>query len=103
MSITIDNNVIISTLFILGLTFSTVAVLLSSLALFKILAFEKNTHTIQYTTPDQLNASSESDNSWATSDEVINKQQKLYREDLEEQMPDFVVDKEETYTYQDNI
>lgn len=72
-----------------ALTFSLFACILSGVALLKVLAMEKSTHSVQFMPVEDALKTDE----WATSEDEVSKQNKLYKENLEETLPDFMEDK----------
>jgi hypothetical protein len=76
---------------ILGLLFSLISTIIGSIALIKVLAAERSTHTIQYAPVDEEidRANKEFMDNWATKDSVFAKEREKYKEDLENEMPDF--------------
>ena len=74
---------------IIGLTFAIFSAILASYAAIKVVAMEKSTHQVQYIDPEIDRLNKEFMDEWATSDETIKKQDKLFAEDLEDQMPEF--------------
>jgi len=92
MLISQEFSIIILSASIIGLTIACVSIILASYAAIKVVAMEKSTHTIQYVDPtiDKENEEfMKSATDWATSDEALEKQEELYREDLEDEMPFF--------------
>lgn len=83
---------------ILGLTFGLISTIIGSIALVRVIAAEKSTHTVTYAPIDEEidKANSEYLEKWATRDSVIAKDQKDYKEDLEEDMPDFYETEDDT-------
>ena len=77
-----------------ALIFGVLGFLFSSIALIKIIAMEKSTHTVQMVPIDEEvdKANQEFMKQWATSEEAIAKQNKLYKEDVEEAMPEFALE-----------
>jgi hypothetical protein len=87
---------------IAGLIIGAVALLLSSISLVLLIAKEKSTHTVQLTPVDteidRLNEEFLKNNrkgSWATSEEAIEKQKKMYQEEIEAEMPEFSLDEDD--------
>jgi F0F1-type ATP synthase membrane subunit b/b' len=62
-------------------------------ALIKIMALEKSTHSIQYVPVDEEidKANEEYMKQWATDDAAIAKERKLYQEELADEMPEFAL------------
>ena len=84
-------------LVIASLVVASLALLLAVVAIIMIVAREKATHTVQMVPVDEEieRANEEFLKQWATSDEVISKQNKMHREEVEEQMPEFALDDED--------
>lgn len=82
---------------ILGLIFGLLGTILGLVALIKVIAAEKSTHTMTYMPVDEEieRANEEVMKNWATKESAIAKDQELFREDLETEMPDFFPDEEE--------
>ena len=90
----IDVLLIISSL---AFTLSFISTILGLVALIKIIAAEKSTHTMTYMpVDDEIEKANEKVlNNWATKESAIAKDQELFREDLESEMPDFFPDEDE--------
>lgn len=94
---------VISTILALsGLLIACVALLIGCLAYIKSQAIEATTHSIQYMPLDPavdlhneslLKATKEE--SWATSEDTLRKQHKMYAEEVEDSMPDFALSDED--------
>lgn len=80
-------------LVIASLIIGTLALLLSLVSVIMIVAKEKSTHTVQMVPVDEEidRANQEFLNKWASSEEAIKKEQKLYNEELEAEMPEFAL------------
>ena len=76
---------------------STLALLLSSVSIIMMIAKEKATHTIQMVPVDEEveRANEEYMSKWASSDKAIDEQNKLYKEDIENEMPEFSLSEED--------
>ena len=76
---------------------STLALLLSSIAMIMMIAREKATHTVQLVPVDEEveRANAEYMKQWNTSDDAINKQNKMHQENTEQNMPEFSLDDED--------
>jgi hypothetical protein len=76
---------------------STIAVIFSMVSVIMLIAREKATHTVQMVPVDEEieRANEEYLKKWATSEEAINKQNKLHQEDIERDMPEFALDDED--------
>jgi hypothetical protein len=84
--------IIISTL---GLIFGLLGTILGLLALVKSIAAEKSTHSVQYMPIDEEIDKENNDylnQSWATKESAIAKDQDEFRQNLEDDMPDFYPD-----------
>jgi len=75
---------------------STLALLLSIVSIIMMVAKEKATHTVQMIPIDEeidrANAEFLKKDSWATSEEAIKKENKMYKEEVEDEMPQFALD-----------
>ena len=76
---------------------STMALLLSSVAMIMMIAREKATHTVQLVPVDEEidRANEEYMKQWSSSDDAINKQNKMHQDNTEENMPEFSLDDED--------
>ena len=76
---------------------STLALLFSSVSVILLIAREKSTHTVHMVPIDEEieRANKEYLKKWSTSEEAINKQNKLFQEDVEKEMPEFALDEED--------
>lgn len=76
---------------------STLALAFSATALIMIIARDKSTHTVQMVPVDEEieRANEEFIKQWRTSDEAINKQNKMHKEEVEDLMPEFALDDED--------
>lgn len=85
----------------LALLFSIVTLFVSILALSKVNGLERSTHSVQMIPVDEEIDKYNQDvvDSWATSDESLEKQRKLFREDLEEEMAEFAPSEEDKKIY----
>lgn len=88
---------LISIISVLGLTFGVLSFILSTICFIKTLAMEKSTHTVQMVPidPEIDKANEEYVKNWASSDEAIKKEEKLYKEELNDTMPEFSISKED--------
>ena len=92
---------------VVGTIFGTLGMILSIMALIKCYAAEKSTHSLQYVPIDkeidkaneEFLAKTEKENTWATTPQSLEEQQKLFTEDLEEQMPEFLPDDKDKELY----
>lgn len=91
-------TVILTIILTFCLTLSFIAVTCGILALIKVIAMEKSTHTMQYVsteeelknyTKQENTANWDLDSNWATSPETLADQQKKYTEDLKDEGLDF--------------
>lgn len=82
---------------ICGFVFGIIGLCVALIAVVKVIAMEKSTHSIQYMPVDpQIDKENQAFiDQWATSDESLEKQNKLFRKDLEEEMPEFALDEED--------
>ena len=76
---------------------STVALIVGIYAIVSVKAMEKSTHSVTYMPidPEIDKANQEFSNSWATDDSEIEKQNKMWAKDLEENLPDFAPNDED--------
>ena len=86
---------------IASLFLGVISLLLAVVALIKIIAAEKATHTVQMVPVDEEidRANQDFINNWATSEEAIKRERKLYQEELEEDMPEFALNDEDKETF----
>ena len=105
----IDNTVIMQInifIAIICLTFSGLALILGSIAYCKVMAMSLSTHSVQYMPMDPT---VDSDNEefiekqrgtgWATGTESMDEQNKMFKEDVEDLMPEFGVEEDEKKIY----
>jgi hypothetical protein len=88
----LDFLIIISTL---GLIFGLLGTIMGLVALVKTIAAEKSTHSVQYMPIDEEIDKENNDylnQSWATKESAIAKDQEEFRQSLEDDMPDFYPD-----------
>lgn len=80
---------------------SLVALILGALALTKTIGLEKSTHTVQMMPidPEIDKINNKYVEEWATKEESISEQEKLFREDLEEKMPEFLEEDKEIISW----
>lgn len=82
--------IILSLVFgIVGLLFGIISLILGIFSLVKVLAMEKSTHSVHMVPVDEEIEKANKD--WATSEEAIKKENKMYSEDLEDNMTEFAV------------
>ena len=62
-----------------------------------IMALEKSTHTITYAPVDK--EIEEANSKWSTKQESLDKQNKMFQEDIEDQMPEFSTNEEDRKIY----
>ena len=76
---------------------STLALALSCTAMIMMIAREKATHTVQLVPVDEEvnRANEEYMKQWRTSDDAIDKQNKMHQDNTEENMPEFSLDDED--------
>jgi hypothetical protein len=82
---------------LLSLIIAIIGTIIGLVALVKTIAAEKSTHTITYKPVDDEieKANSEYLKNWATKDSTIAKDQEMFEEDLENEMPDFFPDEDD--------
>lgn len=83
----------------LSFIFSFITVGFSIKAIIEVKALQKSTHSLEYV-PVDPNIDRENEDflrkdKWASSDKAINDQNEMFKEDLEEKLPEFVVPEEE--------
>lgn len=80
---------------------SMVTLVIASLALAKVIGVEKSTHSVQMipVDPDIDAHNQRMMSDWAMKEENIDKQDKMFKEDLEEQLPEFYEEEKEVYSY----
>jgi len=94
MSLTINHLSLI--LALSGLIIASIGAVIGTLAFIEVRSIQRSTHSIQYMpVDDAIDKENEAflksqDDSWATSPDVLKKQDELYKEELESEMPDFV-------------
>jgi hypothetical protein len=82
----------------MGLIFGLLGTIIGLVALVKVIAAEKSTHSVQYMPMDDEidKANNEymkkNDGSWSTKESAIAKDQEEFRENLEDDMPEFYPD-----------
>lgn len=86
---------------IAALIIGSLALLFSLITLVMIRARDLATHTVQMMPVDEEidRANEEYLKKWATSDEAIKKQQKLYNEEIEDEMPEFSLSDDDKETF----
>ena len=95
-------SIIILVISILALITSCISIILSIKAMIDAKALAKSTHTLQYMPVDEQIDRENKDylktlqtEPWASSEAAIKKQNKLFSEDLEEDMPEFAPNDED--------
>ena len=74
----------------LALLFGLVAVFLGIYAAITVKAMEKSTHSVQFMPVDpEIDKVNKEYSEWATSNETLEQQEKMFAKELEEQMPEF--------------
>jgi hypothetical protein len=71
-------------------------------ALIDVKALQKSTHSVQYMPIDpKIDEENQSylEENWATSDDALNEQHKMYQEDIEENMPSFLPEDKDKKRY----
>jgi hypothetical protein len=79
----------------MGLIFGLLGTIMGLVALVKCIAAEKSTHSVQYMPIDEEIDKENNDylnQSWATKESAIAKDQEEFRQSLEDDMPDFYPD-----------
>jgi hypothetical protein len=82
---------------VISLIFGLFGTIIGLIAMIKVMAIEKSTHTVTYQPIDEEIEKANADylNNWATQESVIAKDREEFQEELEEQMPDFFPDDED--------
>lgn len=62
-----------------------------------VLAMEKSTHTVTYAPIDK--EIDEANKAWSTKQDTLDKEQKMYQEDIENEMPEFASDEDDKKIY----
>ena len=93
MIISIELYVVLMICSFLGILLSIGAIILGSISYLTVTGLKNSTHNVQYVPIDpEVDKENEK---WATSQAAINKEENLYRDELEANMPLFSTDKEE--------
>lgn len=81
----------------LGLILGALGLIIGCIALSKAVGIEKSTHTVQMMPVDpEIDAHNKKImEQWATKEEAIAKQEKLFKEELEDKMPEFYPEDED--------
>lgn len=102
----LQTTVILAILAVSSLVIASISMIFGIVALVKVLAMEKSTHSVQYVPiNDEIDKANEEylkkskETPWATSDQSLKEQQKLFTEDLEELMPDLASSEEDKELY----
>ena len=84
-----------------ALALSLVGLLVAIYALVLAISQSKATHSVHMVPVDEEieRANEEFVKQWSTSEDAITKQNKLYKEDIEENMPEFALDDEDKEVY----
>ena len=83
---------------IIGLTIACISAIVACLALCKIIGLEKSTHQVQFVPIDD--EIKEANEEWrATSSTVLSEEQRLYNEQLTDEMPEFALSDEDKKTF----
>lgn len=102
----IMNPIILTIIATICLTFSGLAIILGTIAYAKVIGMANSTHSVQYVPMDPLVDRQNEDYlkkqqgmGWATDSDALDEQNKLFKEDLEDLMPEFAEDEEEKKIY----
>ena len=79
-----------------SLIFGLSGFLMGLIAIIEVKAMQKSTHSVQYM---PLNMEDVRDENWGTSEESLEKQRNLFKEDLEDNMPEFALDEDDRQRY----
>lgn len=84
----VDFLLIISSL---ALIFSIIGTILGLVAMIKVIAAEKSTHSVTYMPIDEEidKANQETAKNWATQESMVAKDREMFQEELESELPDF--------------
>lgn len=95
----VDNNLLVVGGVLIGLSsvLSVVALIFSISSLIKSIGAEKSTHSVQYVPIDpETDAENEKFvEKWATSEKSIKKENSLYQEEIDDEMPFFTTTKDD--------
>lgn len=88
-----DLLTIYSIIALLSVIISVISLITSVLSLAKTIGLEKSTHQVTYMPIDpEVDKQNQEYMQWATQDESLKEQSKYFKEDLEENMPEFMPD-----------
>jgi len=89
--ISLDYQILLTICSLLSIAFSLISIITSIYAAVKVTAMEKSTHQVTYMPIDEQIDKENQDfmKKWATDDESLQTQQKVFKEDLEDLMPEF--------------
>jgi len=89
--ISLDYQILLTICSLLSIAFSLISIITSIYAAVKVTAMEKSTHQVTYMPIDEQIDKENQDfmKKWATDDESLQTQQKVFKEDLEDIMPEF--------------
>jgi len=83
----------------ISLIFSFLTALFAIKAYIEVKAMEKSTHSLQYVPVDpeidKANQEFMAQDKWASSEKAIHKQNELYKEEIEEKLPEFALSDED--------
>jgi hypothetical protein len=83
---------------IIGLTIACVSFIVATLSLCRIIGLEKSTHQIQYVPVDE--EIEKANEEWrATESTTFEEQEKLYKQQLEDELPEFALNDEDKKTF----
>ena len=96
MDISIGLYVTLICFSILGMILGTLGTIVGVLSLSRIIGIEKSTHSVQMMPVDPIvdEHNQKLMKDWGTSEEAINEQRDLYKEDLERDLPEFAPDED---------
>jgi len=89
--ISLDSTILLAVCSLLSIILSVICLITSVFALIKVTAMEKSTHQVTYMPIDEQIDKENQDfmKQWATDDDSLQTQQKVFKEDLEDLMPEF--------------
>jgi hypothetical protein len=94
-------TIVTTVISIVALIIATIGTIIGVFALIKVEALSRSTHTVQLTPIDpEIDAHNQKlMKEWATKEEVIDKQRKMAKEEMEDKLEEFVEDEVEIISY----
>jgi len=92
--ISLDYQILVVVCSLLSIILSVICLITSVFAIIKVTAMEKSTHQVTYMPVDEQIDKENQDfmKKWATDEESLKTQNKAYKEDLEDLMPEFTLE-----------